>query len=76
MAGYRAWKTADERRLDDSAMILLSEYPVLAKIARARTAAVRLDARACRHLYQEWLSSNAGVALDEAERSLIAHLGI
>lgn len=57
-------------------MILLFDYPTLAAFARTRTAALRLDARAYRHIYPEWLKCNDAVTLGEAERLLVAMLGI
>jgi hypothetical protein len=35
----------------DQALIKLSDYPLLAALASKQTTAIRLDGRACRHLY-------------------------
>jgi len=62
--------------ISDHAMVRLSDYPLLEELARRRTTAKRLDRRACRYIYQTGLSEIDPARIGEAERQLIAELGI
>ncbi|NLR75305.1 hypothetical protein [Leeia aquatica] len=54
----------------------LADYPVLARLAKARTHATRLDGRACRCLYESALPQLDWQTLSAAERALMYALGL
>lgn len=56
--------------------VLLSEYPVLAGLARERTTATRLDGRACKALYLDALPSIDLATVPEVELGLMRRLGV
>lgn len=66
----------DALPLHDSEMVLIADYQVLASLVRARTSARKLDTRACRYFYQEWLRDNEVSTLSETERLLVYRLGL
>jgi len=51
-------------RYNDHAMILLADFPVLAGLAKQRTAACRLDVRACKAIYRDGLCTVANYSLE------------
>lgn len=60
-------------------MIRLADYPLLAQMASHHTTATRLDARACRYVYERGLPvlQEADVAnIQPAERALIESIGL
>jgi len=58
------------------ALYRLADYPVLAALASTRTAATRLDGRACLHLYKEALGAIDWPTVSDAERNLMRRLGL
>jgi hypothetical protein len=54
----------------------LSDYPVLAELARSRTNAHRLDGRACKHVYESDLPSIDWEAVSPKEKWFMRSLGI
>lgn len=60
----------------DHSLYQLADYPVLKKLARARTTASRLDGRACRFIYTEALHEIDITELSESERQLFDALGL
>ena len=54
----------------------LTDYPVLAGLAREGTAATKLDGRACRYIYESALPRIDWPAVSEGERALMRSLGI
>lgn len=55
---------------------LLADHPVLASLAQERTAATRLDGRACRYLYEAALPRLDWQALSDSELAFMRSLGI
>lgn len=62
--------------ISDHAFVRLADYPILEELARRRTTATRLDRRTCRCLYEIDLAGIDPARIGEAERQLIAELGI
>ncbi len=60
---------------DEHAMVLLSDYPVLAELASRRTTATRLDVRTCRYLCTEGLPTTDVARLSTHEREFLQRLG-
>lgn len=60
----------------DSALITLSDYPVLNELARVLTTATKLDGRACRHIYEHALMRITADMLTAQERRLIVAWGL
>ena len=54
----------------------LADYPVLASLARDRTAATKLDGRACRYIYEAALPRIDWQAMSASERAFMHSLGI
>jgi YgiT-type zinc finger domain-containing protein len=54
----------------------LSDYPQLEALARARTEALRLDGRACLHLYKTGLADIDWLGITPNEREFMCSLGI
>jgi hypothetical protein len=54
----------------------LSDYPVLAALARSRTSAHRLDGRACKHIYESDLPSIDWQTVSQKEKSFMRALGV
>ena len=59
-------------------MIRLADYPLLEQLAKARTKATRLDARACRYVYERGLPEIdlANIQIQPEERELIESFGL
>lgn len=57
-------------------MICLAEWPVLARLAARRSDATRLDARACKFVYEAELKSADLPHIDPRETLLIEELGV
>ncbi len=58
------------------ALYPLAEFPVLAALASAHTAATKLDGRACLHLYVSALGDIDWLALSSREREFMRSLGL
>lgn len=58
------------------ALYHLADYPVLASLARTRTAATRLDGRACLHLYKDALCAIDWMVVSSTEKDLMRRLGL
>ncbi len=58
------------------ALYRLADYPVLAALARPRTAATRLDGRACLHLYKDALGVIDWLVVSSTEKDLMRRLGL
>lgn len=54
----------------------LTDYPVLAALAREGTEAIKLDGRACRYIYEAGLPQIDWQALSVSERAFMHSLGI
>ena len=54
----------------------LSDYPVLAGLARVRTKASRFDGRACKMLYEQALQTIDLAAMSPEELMLMRRLGV
>lgn len=54
----------------------LTDYPVLAALAREGTEAIKLDGRACRYIYEAGLPRIDWQALSVSERAFMHSLGI
>lgn len=77
---------ASNKRLDDlvslprrelrTKMILLAEYPVLARLAARRTKAARLDERACRFVYEAEMTLADLTSIEAHELGFIEALGV
>lgn len=80
--GYLTWREQCAVKVTkglnsiDSSLITLADYPVLAELAKGRTKTVKLDGRACRHIYSEALSQLNTEMLTASERRLIGALGL
>lgn len=57
-------------------MIRLADYPILELLAKHRTKANRLDARACRDIYERGLPTIHLANIQPEERELIESLGL
>ncbi len=62
--------------VQESLLYKLTDYPVLAALARKRTTATRLDGRTCRFLYTEALPEIDISKLSESEKKLFDALGV
>jgi hypothetical protein len=62
--------------IHDHAMIELADYPLLAQLATASTAATHLDARACRYIYIKGLAGINLATIEPQEREFINALGL
>lgn len=58
------------------ALYLLSDYPLLAELARGRTSATRLDGRTCRWIYEAGFPGVDWLAVSASELVFIRSLGI
>lgn len=63
-------------RYNDHAMILLADSPVLAGLAKYRTAARCLDVRACKAIYRDGLSGIDPALMQASERQFVDDLGL
>ena len=54
----------------------LADYPALASVAQGRTAATKLDGRACLHLYQDGSGGIDWLTLSAAEKDFMRRLGL
>lgn len=54
----------------------LTDYPVLAALAREGTEAIKLDGRACRYIYEAGLPRIGWQAVSVSERAFMRSLGI
>lgn len=62
--------------INDHTMIRLADYPILEQLAKRHTAATRLDARACRYIYERGLPEIDVADIQPEERGLIESLGL
>lgn len=60
----------------ENSLHTLADYPVLATLAKGRTAATKLDGRACRFLYIEAISLIDEALLSDKEKALMQSLGV
>lgn len=58
------------------ALYRLADHPVLASLTRDRTAAIKLDGRACRYIYEAALPRIDWQAVSASELAFMRSLGI